>query len=102
MLALDAAMGIFNNVPSRVNPSELDIQLPSHPEAFDLTSHAEMVQRSAFPRARMKLIDAFQKLFVHPSELKSAYQHEVLCCWDMQYLIHGKYQTPFLAARRVY
>src|ERR1700744_4708757 len=80
ILALDSAMGIFNNVPPRVNYCELDLQLPCHPDSFQLTSHAEMLQRSAFPRGRMKLIDAFQKLFVHPSELKAAYQHESLGC----------------------
>lgn len=89
MLALDSAMGIFNNVPPRVNYCELDLQLSCHIETFELTSYAEMVQRSAFPRGRMKLIDAFQKLFVQSSEVKAAYQHEVLCCWDMLLLIHG-------------
>ena len=89
MLALDSAMGIFNNVPPRVNYCELDLQMPCHPEYFELSSHAEMLQRSSFPRSRMKLIDAFQKLFLPPNELKAAYQNELLCCWDMLYLIHG-------------
>ncbi|ETI25285.1 hypothetical protein G647_04660 [Cladophialophora carrionii CBS 160.54] len=88
MLALDSAMGIFNNVPPRVNYCEVDLQLPCHAEAFQLASYAEMLQRSAFPRSRMKLIDAFQKLFVQPNELRAAYQHETLCSWDMLYLIH--------------
>ena len=89
LLALDSAMGIFNNVPPRVNYCELDLQLSCHPEYFELSSYAEMLQRGSFPRQRMKVIDAFQKLFVHPSELKLAYQNENLCCWDMLCLIHG-------------
>ncbi|KAJ9611619.1 hypothetical protein H2200_004803 [Cladophialophora chaetospira] len=91
LLALDSAMGIFNNVPPRINYCELDLQLSCHPEAFELSSYVDMLQRSTFPRLRMKLIDAFQKLFVDPSELKVAYQHELLCCWDMLSLIHVLY-----------
>jgi hypothetical protein len=90
LLALDTAMGIFNNVPPRINYCELDLQLPCSSEVFQLTGYTEMNQRSGLPPRRMMLIEAFQKLFVHPSELKEAYQHEVLCCWDLLYLIHGK------------
>lgn len=90
VLALDSAMGIFNNVPPRVNYCELDLQLPCHPEYFELSSHAEMLGRASFPRTRMRLIEAFQKLFVDPEELRSAFQHEILGCWDMLYLIHGR------------
>lgn len=89
IVALDSAMGIFNNVPPRIHYCELDLQLPCHAEYFDLSGYAEMLQRSSFPRTRMKLIEAFRKLFVHPSELKAAYQNEILCCWDLLYLIHG-------------
>ncbi|OAL31198.1 hypothetical protein AYO22_01231 [Fonsecaea multimorphosa] len=91
LLALDSAMGIFNNVPPRVNYCEVDLQLPCHPEYFDLTGYADMLQQGSFPRPRMKLIEAFQNLFVHPSELKAAYQNENLCCWDMLYLAHVLY-----------
>ncbi|EXJ73250.1 uncharacterized protein A1O5_03010 [Cladophialophora psammophila CBS 110553] len=91
LLALDSAMGIFNNVPPRINYCELDLQLPCHPEYFDLSSYADMLQRGSFPRPRMKLIEAFQKLFVHPGELKAAYRNESLCCWDMLYLTHVLY-----------
>jgi hypothetical protein len=89
MLALDAAMGIFNNVPSRINYCELDLQLSCHSGAFELASHMEMVQRSAYPRPRVKLVEAFRKLFVHPTELKAAYRHETLGSWDMLVLVHG-------------
>ena len=100
MLALDAAMGIFNNVPPRINYCELDLQLSCHSESFEVANYGEMLQRAALPRPRMKIIEAFQKLFVHPSELKTAYQHEVLCCWDMLSLIHGtcnKYLAPWVS-----
>ncbi len=89
LLALDSAMGIFNNVPPRIHYVELDLQMPCHPEFFELSSYAEMLTRSSFPRTRMKLIDAFQRLFSSPRDLKSAFHNETLCCWDMLYLIHG-------------
>lgn len=89
ILALDSAMGIFNNVSPRVNYVELDLQMPCHPEYFELSGYAEMLARSSFPRARMKLIDAFQRLFVPSHDAKAAYPNESLCCWDMLYLIHG-------------
>ncbi|KAK5336494.1 hypothetical protein LTR07_008528 [Exophiala xenobiotica] len=88
LLALDSAMGIFNNVPPRVHYVELDLQLPCHPEFFELSNYAEMLARSSFPRPRMKLIDAFQRLFSSPRDLRSAFHNETLCCWDMLYLIH--------------
>ncbi|KIW21747.1 uncharacterized protein PV07_12823, partial [Cladophialophora immunda] len=91
LLALDSAMGIFNNVPPRINYCEIDLQLPCHAEYFELLSYADMLQRGLFPRPRMKLIEAFQKLFVHPGELRAAYQNKNLCCWDMFYLIHVLY-----------
>jgi hypothetical protein len=90
LLALDSGMSIFNNVPHRINYCELDLPLPCHPEYFELSSYADMLRQSSFPRIRMKVIDAFQRLFLPPEEVKAAFQNEVLCCWDMLYLIHGK------------
>jgi hypothetical protein len=89
LLALDSAMGMFNNVPTRVSYYELDLQLPCHQQFFELSSYTEMLQKSLFPPPRMKLIDAFQKFFQPQSEIKFAFQAESLCCWDMLYLIHG-------------
>lgn len=43
LLALDSAMGIFNNVPPRIHYVELDLQMPCHPEFFELSSYAEML-----------------------------------------------------------
>jgi len=89
LLALDAGMGMFNNVPPRINYCEVDLQLPSEQQYFELSSYTEMLQKSLFPPLRMKLIDAFQRFFVPQSEIKLAFQAESLCCWDMLYLIHG-------------
>lgn len=91
ILALDSAMGVFHNVAPRVNYVELDLELPCHPEYFELSGYAEMVTRSSFPRTRTKLIDTFQRLFSSPQNLKNAFQNETLCCWDMLYLVHGMY-----------
>lgn len=89
LLALDSAMGMFNNVPPRISYCELDLQLPSEQQYFGLSSYTEMLQKSLFPPQRMKLIDAFQRFFLPQSEIKLAFQTESLCCWDMLYLIHG-------------
>jgi len=90
MVAFDAAQGIFNNVPSRISVCELDLQLPCHPEYFELANYEEMLRRSSFPRAKMKLLDAFQRLFTSPSEFKASIEKDAWCCWDMLYLIHRK------------
>jgi len=89
MLALDSAMGFFYNVAPRINYSELDLQLPCHPEFFELSGYTEMVAKSLFPRTRIKIIDAFQKLFSSPPNLQAAFQMETLCYWDMLFLVHG-------------
>jgi hypothetical protein len=91
MNAFDAAMAIFNNVPPRISFSELDVHLPCDSIYFELSSHAEMVHRSTFPKAKMKLIDAFQKLFIDPEELGPLMEKDSLNCWDMLLLIHCLY-----------
>lgn len=91
LLALDSGMGMFNNVPPRISYCELDLQLPSEQQYFELSSYTEMLQKSLFPPPRMKLIDAFQRFFLPQSEIKLAFQTESLCCWDMLYLIHGSF-----------
>ncbi|KAI1625523.1 hypothetical protein EDD37DRAFT_607121 [Exophiala viscosa] len=91
MLALDSAMGFFYNVAPRINYSELDLQLPCHPEYFELSSYAEMLTKSLFPRTRIKIIDAFQPLFYSPQSLAAAFQNETLCYWDMLLLVHVLY-----------
>ncbi|KAK4946523.1 hypothetical protein LTR10_014375 [Elasticomyces elasticus] len=91
MLALDSAMGFFYNVAPRINYSELDLQLPCHPEYFELSSYTEMVTKSVFPRTRIKIIEGFQKLFSSPQNLQAAFQKETLCYWDMLFLVHVLY-----------
>jgi hypothetical protein len=95
LLALDAATGIFNNCSPRVNYCELDLQLPLQTDYFEMSFYNEAMQRQSLPRSRMKLIDAFQRLFVQPSELQKAYESEILCCWDMLYLVHGELALHF-------
>lgn len=89
LLALDAAMGMFNNVPPRIHYCELDLQLPCQTQYFELSSYADMLQKSLFPPTRPKLIEAFQRFFQPQSEIKLLFQSESMCCWDMLYLIHG-------------
>lgn len=94
LLALDSGMGMFNNVPSRINYCEVDLQLPCHTQYFELSSYTEMLQKSLFPSPRPKLIDAFQRFFQPQSEVKFLFQSESICCWDMLYLIHGQCDPP--------
>lgn len=91
MHAFDTAMGIFQNVPPRISFSELDVQLPCDSIYFELSSHSEMISRATFPKPKMKLVDAFQKLFVAPSDLPSAVKEDAFNCWDMLLLIHCLY-----------
>ena len=95
LLALDSAMLIFNNVPPRVNYCEFDLQLPCHHQYFEVSSYAEMLQHSMFPLVRTKLIDAFQRLFLPQNEVKPSLQNEIMCCWDMLYLIHGTLKSQY-------
>ena len=91
MFAFDTAMAIFNNVPPRLSFSELDAQLPCDPMYFELSSYSEMLSRATFPKPRIKLVDAFQKLFAPPLELPSMVEKDCLNCWDMLLLIHCLY-----------
>ena len=91
MLAFDTAMAIFNNVPPRISFSELDVQLPCDSPYFELASYSDMLGQATFPKPRIKLVDAFQKLFAPPSELVSVVEKDCLNCWDMLYLIHCLY-----------
>lgn len=91
MLAFDAAMAIFNNVPPRITFSELDLPLPCEQAVWETGSYAELVGKSMFPRSRIKLLDAFQLLFVPTPEFTPAMEKESWCCWDCMYLIHLLY-----------
>ena len=89
ILSLDAAMGVFNNVPTRANYSELDLELPCHPQYFDFATYLDMTRAGLYPTPRMKLNEAFQKLFLASDQARTAFENENLCFWDMMYLIHG-------------
>lgn len=110
MLALDSAFGIFNNIPSRIDPTGLDLQLPCEEKYFRLSGHQEMVMYSMFPKPKMKVLDAFQRLFttVVDSEMNpQRHSYSIagnrsitrtsndcmdaanLSCWDMMILVHG-------------
>lgn len=114
MLALDSAYGIFNNIPSRIDPTGLDLQLPCEEKYFRLSSQQEMVMYSMFPKPKMKVLDAFQRLFtteIDPDLTSLVLVHAAasngyaprtssdnmdainLSCWDMMILVHG---TQFL------
>ena len=89
ILALDSAMGMFNNVPARVNYSELDLELPCQPQYFEFPTYLDMSTTGLFPKPRLKSIEAFRKLFLPFDQLRSPFEDEEMCCWDMLYLIHS-------------
>ena len=91
MFAFDTAMAIFNNVPPRISFSEIDVHLPCDSMYFELSSYYEMVNRSMHPKPKMKLVDAFQKLFTAPTDLPTAIERNSLNCWDMLLLVHCLY-----------
>lgn len=97
MLALDSAFGIFNNIPPRVDLSELDLQLPCDPVYFETSNYEEMVIRSQFPRHKMKVLDAFQKLFMTQSPTSTRFdpvERHALNSWDLLILVHGTFTLP--------
>ena len=91
MLAFDAAMAIFNNVPPRITFSELDLPLPCDQIVWETGSYSELVNMQVFPRPRIKLLDAFQLLFVPTGDFVVAMEKETWSCWDCMYLIHLLY-----------
>jgi hypothetical protein len=91
MLAFDAAMAIFNNVPPRITFSELDLMLPCEQVFWETTCHDDLITHGVMPRPRMKLLDAFQMLFTPAAEVQSAMEKYSWNSWDMMYLIHLLY-----------
>ena len=91
MLAFDTTMAIIKNVPPGISFSELDVQLPCNSPYFELASYSDMPGQATFPKPRIKLVDAFQKLFAPPSELAFVVEKDCLNYWDMLYLIHCLY-----------
>lgn len=91
MYAFDSAMAIFSNIPPRISFAELDLQLPCDSIYFELSSYSDMLNHATFPKPRIKLIDAFRKLFVPTTELSAAIERDSLNCWDMMFLVHCLY-----------
>ncbi|KIV96685.1 hypothetical protein PV10_00518 [Exophiala mesophila] len=91
ILSLDAAMGVFNNVPTRANYSELDLELPCHQQYFEFATYLDMTRAGLYPTPRLKLTEAFQRLFLASDQARTAFENENLCFWDMMYLIHVLY-----------
>lgn len=93
IVSLDTAFGLFNNIPPRVDLCELDLQLSCDPVYFDTSGYEEMVIRSQFPRQKMKMLDAFQKLFMTQSGTSNRFdpvERHALNSWDLFILIHRK------------
>ena len=94
MLLLDSAFGIFDNIPPRIDLCELDLQLPCDMIYFETASYQEMAIHSRFPSQKMKVLDAYQKLFKAPSgasECSEPAEKRSFNCWDLLILIHRTY-----------
>jgi len=98
LLLLDSAFGIFDNIQPRIDLSELDLQLPCDSIYFETASYQDMAITSLFPPRKMKLLDAYQKLFMEPTG-DSGYSDTIkkisLNSWDLLVLIHRMYSCLF-------
>jgi hypothetical protein len=98
MLLLDSAFGIFDNIPPRIDLCELDLQLPCDPIYYKTASYQEMVVKSVFPHQKMKVLDAYQKLFVAPTSASGCsdpVEKGLLNSWDLLVMIHRMYSCLF-------
>ena len=91
MIAFDAAMAIFNNVPPRLTFAEIDLMLPCEQHFWEMSSYAELMSQQLFPRPRPKLMDMFQLLFLSTTEFYPEADKISWNCWDMLYLVHLLY-----------
>jgi hypothetical protein len=94
MLLLDSAFGIFDNIQPRIDLCELDLQLPCDPIYFKTASYHEMAINSLFPHQKMKVLDAYQKLFTGPSGASRSSdlaEKSSLNSWDLLIMIHRTY-----------
>lgn len=95
MMMLDNAFVIFSNLPPRFEWTELDIQFPSEPEYFALSTYDEAYAQGRLPRPKMKVREAFEKLFLcseEEPESLATLKGGVLNTLDLQILIHCKSQ----------
>lgn len=98
LLLLDSAFGIFDNIQPRIDLCELDLQLPCDSIYFETANYQEMVITSLFPPRKMKLLDAYQKLFMEPtgdSGLSDISEKSSLNSWDLLVLIHRRCSCLF-------
>jgi hypothetical protein len=93
MLLLDSAFGIFDNIQPRIDLCELDLQLPCDLIYFKTVNYQEMAINSHFPYQKMKVLDAYQKLFIAPRSATGCSDTAKipLNCWDMLIMIHRMY-----------
>jgi hypothetical protein len=93
LLLLDSAFGIFDNIQPRIDLCELDLQLPCDSIYFETVNYQEMAITLLFPPRKMKLLDAYQKLFIEPngdSGCSDTFEKSALNSWDLLVLIHRK------------
>jgi hypothetical protein len=98
LLLLDSAFGIFDNIQPRIDLCELDLQLPCDSIYFETANYQEMAITLLFPSQKMKLLDAYQKLFIEPngnSGCSDTSEKSSLNCWDLLVLIHRRCSCLF-------
>lgn len=101
MLAFDAAMGFFNNIPPRISHSEIDLQLPCDSQYYELASYQEMMIRGDCPRPKMKVLHGLQKLFLPQDEMGESVEKGSLNFWDMLLIVHGIYEKHFCQEQKL-
>jgi hypothetical protein len=97
MLLLDSAFGVFDNIQPRIDLCELELQLPCDPIYFKTANYQEMAINSRFPHQKMKVLDAYQKLFTAQSDSSGSIasaEKTSLNSWDLLILIHRTYSCP--------
>jgi hypothetical protein len=94
MLLIDSAFGIFDNIQPRIDLCELDLQLPCDRVYFETVNYHDMVMKSVFPPQKVKVLDAYQKLFL-PSGVTSSGTDlagkNTLNCLDLLIMVHRAY-----------
>jgi hypothetical protein len=98
LLLLDSAFGIFDNIQPRIDLCELDLQLPCNSIYFETANYREMAIMSLFPPRKVKLLDAYQKLFMEPtgdSGFSDTPEKISLNSWDLLVLIHRRCSCLF-------
>jgi len=96
-MMLDNAFGIFNNVPPRIQWSEIDLPFPSDDACFKAANYSELLSIQRFPVPRIKIKSAFVLLFgpTDSIDTERALQSAALTVLDLQMLIHSKQPFPF-------